>query len=268
MNKKNRQIMYITRISYALSLFVVGIGLRLISKSYLILGNVAMGIGAVVLAFCLLKFFEMKYSKPVKILNKLLTYGVILFSFAFATTQGAIIYGYETGDADADNPDIADIEADYIIVLGAPVGEGNPTDLLRVRLEAALKYLELHPETVCIVSGGITSAAQISEAEYMYTWLTENGISGERIIKEEKAQDTYQNIKFSYEILLELDRDASVAVITGDYHVLRAKLMAKLQGYDPCMIGAETEGLLVKVNFYVREVFALWNRLIFGYKTA
>lgn len=126
----------------------------------------------------------------------------------------------------------------------------------------------MRKQTVCIVTGGKTLGSDISEAECMYDWLVEKGISGERIIKEEMALDTYQNFKFSYEIIEKLAENADVAVVTGDYHVLRAKLMAKVQGYDPVMLSAETKGILVKANYYVREVFAIWNRLLLGYETA
>lgn len=268
MNKKKMQIKYITRVGYALSLFIVGVALRFISKSYIILGNVALGISVVMFVFCLLKVCEPKFPKAVRIINKLLTYGVILFCFAFATTEGAVIYGYETGNEDNDNPKIETVKADYLVVLGASVEDGKPSNLLKFRLETAFKYLCVHKQTVCIVTGGKTLGSDISEAECMYDWLVEKGISGERIIKEEMALDTYQNFKFSYEIIEKLAENADVAVVTGDYHVLRAKLMAKVQGYDPVMLSAETKGILVKANYYVREVFAIWNRLLLGYETA
>lgn len=269
MDKIDKKIMYLTRLGYAASLIIIGLAFRFISKSYLILGNVIACIGGVVIIYCILKALEGKFPKTVKLINKVLTYCIVIFCFAFATTEGAIIYGYETGDEEADNAGLEEIEADYLVVLGAGVENTKPSELLRFRLETALEYLKLHPETICIVSGGMTTSTEMSEAECMRRWLVQNGISATHIMKEETAQDTYQNIKFSYAIVnTSENKNAKVAVVTGDYHVLRAKLMAKLQGYEPIMIGAETESILVKVNYYMREVFALWNRMIFGYKTA
>lgn len=259
---------YLTRLLAAAGLITAGAALRVISKNYLILGNMSLGAGAAVLAFCAVKAIKTRYPKIAAWTEKLLTYGVILFCFAFAVTEGAVVYGYQTGDEELDEMGIDAIEADYLIVLGAGVEGSSPSDLLQLRLEAALEYLNLHPDTVCIVSGGYTTSDEMSEAECMANWLAQNGISPERIVKEDRAQDTYQNIKFSYEIIEAEKPDAAVAVVTGDYHVLRAKVMAKVQGYDPAMIGAQTRGVLVRVNYYAREVFALWNRLVFGYETA
>lgn len=262
--------MLLTRLTYALALIIVGFGARFISTYYLVLGNVLAGIGVVMLVFLGLKFTEEKWPKATKIASKVITYGIVLFVFVFATTACAVIYGYQTGNEEKDEEagkTIAD-EADYLIVLGNAFDEGEPTDLTRYRLEAALEYLEAYPDCVCIVSGGITEGNTVSEAEEMYKWLIGHGIDEDRLIKEEKALDTYQNIKYSYELIEAQNENASVAVVTGDYHVLRAKFTAKLQEHDPIMIGAETKGVLVKLNFYVREIFALWNRAILGFETA
>ena len=77
-----------------------------------------------------------------------------------------------------------DCERDYLIVLGAAVHGDTPSLALQHRLEGALDYMEKYPESVAIVSGGKGQGENISEALCMYNWLTEHGISADRIIFE------------------------------------------------------------------------------------
>ncbi len=259
----DKKIAYVARLGCPALPTAAGIALRYASKSYMILGNMLIGAGAVMLAFCALKTIAAQNERIYRIVSSILACAAIMFCFAFAATEAAVIYSSKTAERAAG---IDGIKADYLIVLGAGVEGFGPSDILRFRLNTALEYLKLHPDTICIVSGGYTTSAEMSEAACMSEWLIERGISSERIIEEEKAQDTYQNIKFSYDVIND-GSENTVAIVTGDYHVLRTELMAKLQGHVPIMIGADTEGALVKANFYAREVFALWNRLIFGYET-
>ena len=81
-----------------------------------------------------------------------------------------------------------DFDADYLIVLGAAVHGDTPSLSLVERLRAAKDYLDAHPNTVAIVSGGQGSGENMSEAQAMYDWLRKSGIDTDRIIKEDKAE--------------------------------------------------------------------------------
>ena len=83
-----------------------------------------------------------------------------------------------------------DFDADYLIVLGAAVHGDTPSLSLVERLRAAKDYLDAHPNTVAIVSGGQGSGENMSEAQAMYDWLCKSGIDPDRIIKEDKAVST------------------------------------------------------------------------------
>ena len=72
-----------------------------------------------------------------------------------------------------------DRKYDYIIVLGAAVHGDTPSLSLVERVRAARDYMKEHPDTVAIVSGGQGADENISEAEAMSAWLTENGIEEE-----------------------------------------------------------------------------------------
>ena len=77
---------------------------------------------------------------------------------AFVFVEGLIVsHMAETTDADLD----------YVIVLGAQVREDGPSVVLRYRLDRTFEYLETHPDTICILSGGQGSNEPFSEAEGM-----------------------------------------------------------------------------------------------------
>lgn len=157
-------------------------------------------------------------------------------------------------------------DAKYIIVLGAAVHGKTPSLSLIERLRAAREYLTAHPDSVAIVSGGQGDGEAISEAQAMYDWLSESGIDKKRIIKEDKATSTYENIKFSLDIINSLgdDPSASTAIVTSEYHVYRALLIGKTLGVDLKAVAAETSILTVRLNYFIREAFGVTYQLIFG----
>ena len=100
----------------------------------------------------------------------------------------------------------------------------------------------------------------------MYHYLTERGVEPERLILEENATDTAENFAFSKPLLEAAGIDPGedlVAVVTNDFHIYRARLLASRQGYDYAFgIPAELPWLHLEVNYYVREAFALVKTLM------
>ncbi len=121
---------------------------------------------------------------------------------------------------------------DAIIVLGAAIHGERPSLTLRDRLDTALEYHSKNPDAFIVVSGGKGPQESITEALAMERYLLENGVSQERIIKEEKATSTYENFIYSKEILdKRLGKDYSVAFISNEYHIYRAQGIAKTAEY-------------------------------------
>ena len=58
--------------------------------------------------------------------------------------------------------------ADYVIVLGAQVRGKALSRTLEYRLEKALEYARVHPNTVLVLSGGQGAGEDMTEAEAMY----------------------------------------------------------------------------------------------------
>lgn len=157
-----------------------------------------------------------------------------------------------------------DFDADYLIVLGAAVHGDTPSLSLVERLSAAKDYLTKHPDTVAIVSGGQGGGENVSEAQAMYEWLCEKGIDPERIIMENKATSTYENLKFSREIINARSDNATIAVVSSEYHLCRAKLIAKTLDMEIHTVAAHTTYFTVMLNYFIREAFGVTYQLTFA----
>ena len=81
--------------------------------------------------------------------------------------------------------EIPETECQAVIVLGAGVNGTQPSLTLRTRLDAALDYLEDHPEVPAVLTGGQGYGENITEEQCMYNYLTARGIDGSRLLMEE-----------------------------------------------------------------------------------
>ena len=142
---------------------------------------------------------------------------------------------------------------DYVIVLGAQVHADKPSVVLKYRLDEAILYLNENPETICIVSGGQGKNEPYSEAYGMEKYLTENGIDKERILLEDKSKTTEENLSNSRKYIPE---DATVGIITNDFHMFRALQIAEKQGLsNVCGIAADSTRFYLPNNMF-REYLA------------
>ncbi len=148
------------------------------------------------------------------------------------------------------------------IVLGCRVyGERASLSLVE-RLEAAYDYLSENPEATCVVSGGQGPGENISEAECMYRWLTDKGIDGSRIFKEEKSTSTDENIRFSKEVIEANGLNKNVALISNEYHIYRATLIASDNDLSYGTKPATTAFWLFP-SYYVRELYGILAEWLF-----
>ena len=157
-------------------------------------------------------------------------------------------------------------ERDYLIVLGAAVYGDQPSLTLVRRLEGALDYLQQYPESVAIVSGGMGPGETITEAKAMHDWLLEHGIEDSRILMEDKATSTQENLEYSFAIIRERggDPNGNVAIVSSAYHLYRAKLMAHNQGVESAGVAAPWGYFFVMLNYFIREAFGVTHLWVFG----
>lgn len=154
--------------------------------------------------------------------------------------------------------------ADAVIVLGAGLRGSRVSWTLAKRLDAAAEYSRENPEALIIVTGSKGPGEELTEAEAMEQYLTENGIGKDRIVKEEKATDTVGNFRYSKRILDGLfKRPYRVTYVTTDFHLFRAGLTARKEGLSGSGIGCRTKWYLLP-NAYLREYIAVWQYVLTG----
>ena len=143
-----------------------------------------------------------------------------------------------------------------LIVLGCKVKGTSTSLMLTERLNAAKEYLDEHENTVCILSGGKGPDEGISEAQCMYNYLTEHGISSERLIMEDKSTSTRENLQYSLDIINNNDLNKDVALVTNEFHEYRAFKIAEKLNIKPAAVPAHTHWWLFS-TYFVREWYGV-----------
>ena len=88
-------------------------------------------------------------------------------------------------------------------------------------------------------------------------YLIEQGVDENRVIQEEQAHDTRENLEYSRVLAEQHGMDtASVLIITSDFHLCRAKYLARRLGMEPYGLASQTWPEILRVNYLLREVFA------------
>ena len=119
---------------------------------------------------------------------------------------------------------------DYILILGGPIKDNKPSEILFERIKTGADILTAHPSVKVVVSGGMTAkSCTITEAQIMKNTLLELGIEEGRIILEDKAMTTLENFKNTKELLGE---NAKVSFVTSEFHIWRSKKIMKKAGVD------------------------------------
>jgi uncharacterized SAM-binding protein YcdF (DUF218 family) len=149
---------------------------------------------------------------------------------------------------------------DYMVILGAQVRGTTITRSLLRRLDTAVIYLKNNPKTVVIVSGGRGETEAVTEAEAMKQYLIRQGISENRIIKEDKSRNTYENFRYSKAFI---QPGSTIVIVTNGFHMLRSMRLAKRLGLNAQGISAPTDAILA-VNYYVREAVGIMKDKLLG----
>lgn len=89
----------------------------------------------------------------------------------------------------------------------------------------------------------------------MKNYLLKQGINDDNILVEDKSKNTYENIKFSNNIIKEKLKNAKIAFSTTNYHVFRAGNIATKQNINIEGIGAKTKSYFW-INAFIREFIA------------
>ena len=158
---------------------------------------------------------------------------------------------------------IPKFDKDYMIILWCKMRkDGSLTKLLKGRVDKAINFRNQQlkatwKDLIFIPSGGKGKGEVVSEAGAMKNYLLKKWIDEKNILMEDKATNTYENIKFSNKLIN--DKNANVAFSTTNYHVFRAGLLASGQWLYFEWIWAKTKRYFW-INAFIREfVWTLYS---------
>ena len=130
-----------------------------------------------------------------------------------------------------------------------------------------MDYLDRHPDSVAIVSGGMGPGEAVTEGQAMYDWLVNAGFDPDRVLMEPKSTSTEENLENSFAIIRARGDDPAgkVAIVSSAYHLYRAKTMARNLGVpDAVGVAAPWGYFFVMLNYFIREAFGVTHLWVFG----
>ncbi len=186
-----------------------------------------------------------------RIITTLFTIGLVIF----IGIESIIIYNGHHYDTE---------KPDYLVVLGAGLRGNSISASLLYRLETALDFHEMYPDVKIVVSGGQGEGENMAEALAMRNFLVDNGVSPSLNIMEDKSTDTYENFLYTKNVLEEETEkeDFIITIISNNFHMYRAKFLAKEVGFNTYGYPAPSHKVSALV-FYVREFFGVIKAYIF-----
>ncbi|MCC4045473.1 YdcF family protein [Enterococcus gallinarum] len=154
-------------------------------------------------------------------------------------------------------------DQDFIIVLGAGLLNGEKVSpLLAQRIDKAIAFYHLQfraKKTAprLLMSGGQGSDEKIPEAVAMKEYAVSQGIPESEILVEANSTTTYENMKFSKEIMDSLRPEGYHAIFaSNNYHIFRAGMYADQAHVKADGIGSHTAFYYLP-NAFLREYIAI-----------
>ncbi len=140
-------------------------------------------------------------------------------------------------------------EADCITVLGAKVRDGQPSLMLRDRLDRAI---EVHFETgIPLLMSGDCSSEEYDEVSVMKEYAVSQGVDAENIFTDPEGYSTLESV-----VRLENYGFDSAIIVTQKYHLHRALYLCKSADVEAIGIPAEDISYYGETYRLVREVIA------------
>lgn len=116
--------------------------------------------------------------------------------------------------------------ASAIIVLGAAQYNGEPSPVLRGRLDHAAELWESGVAPTIVVTGGKQDGDRVGEGFASYDYLRGEGIPEDALKVEVDGTNTYEQLSAAKVILDDLGAGSDVVVVSSPYHSFRSSAIA------------------------------------------
>lgn len=189
------------------------------------------------------------------VFKRIIVTGIFVVVLSFAIIESMIVSGFKINDTQA--PDI-----EYVIILGSGLKGSQLSIILQQRVDTGIAYLKQHTHIPVIVSGGQGPGEDIPEAEAMSRYLVGQGIDQTRIIQENRSTSTFENLKFSQDILKAQGvSQPSIMIVTSNYHLYRAEMIASTLAFKVHGIASPSLEYLLPQNM-LREYLAMIKAML------
>ncbi len=156
---------------------------------------------------------------------------------------------------------------DVIIVLGSPASDDcKPGAIMEGRVDKGIELLKLGIAKKILFTGS-SVRNNCTEAEVMAAFAISKGISENHILKETRAENTFQNAFYSTKQMKDL-HFTSAAIVTSAPHIKRACAVFAKFDIDYSMFPSSNPANISKLQLLFWEFgerMILTHHIIFGY---
>jgi uncharacterized SAM-binding protein YcdF (DUF218 family) len=157
-------------------------------------------------------------------------------------------------------------KVDAIVVMGAAQYNGQPSAVLRARLDHAAALWEEGYAPYIVVTGGKIPGDTNTEASASAAYLGTLGVPDEDVLREVQGRNSWQSLKAS--ALFMQDRDIqSVLLVSDSFHDARIRQMANDLGLDAYVSPTTTSPITgaTRQKYLMKEVVALSLGKVIGF---
>jgi uncharacterized SAM-binding protein YcdF (DUF218 family) len=135
-------------------------------------------------------------------------------------------------------------KVDFVVVLGSSVIGTRVPPLLASRLDRGKLLWERAARKGrsprLITSGGQGPGEDVPESHAMADYLIAHGVPADRIIREDRSTNTWENLLFSRELMVERVPNYRCLIVTNNFHAFRAALIARKARVNGQVVGSPT----------------------------
>lgn len=209
-------------------------------------------------------FFRKKLEKLISekiffVLENIFAYGMLFYTVTFLALSAFI---FSAPAMECQTEELS--EKTVFVVYGAGLQGEEPGSILRKRLDKTAECMEKLPDAKCILTGSQGADEICTEAYAMKKYLLKKGISEDRMILEEEAHNTVENVQNSF-IIIENELPEYTAVsISNSFHIPRIGYICSKLGKESKFILAKDPGAYTLYTVLVREYMSYAKLLILG----
>ncbi|MCA1709472.1 MAG: YdcF family protein [Actinobacteria bacterium] len=157
--------------------------------------------------------------------------------------------------------------AQAIVVLGAAQYNGEPSPVLKARLDHAVDLWRRKLAPVIVVTGGRQTGDKFTEATASANYLLAKGVPDEDILREVSGQSSWQSLAASATFLR--DRDINKVLLVSDpFHSFRIRAIANELGLDGHASPTRSSPIdgTDEVRYLLRETAAVALGRVIGFR--